>query len=340
MKLSRIAGISVLITAISFTLAACKAPGGEEATKTVATGVPEITSEAAETGVQTTTAGNTGEATKETTGSETSFSQASSVEVTTSLMPVETLPNSSASQTGTSNPAPTSTNANASSSTPQQTATSASASNGETTIPAPTTTSSGATVTTTTAISTAQQTTTVPETTIASAQKFWSTGENFGWQQSGIKLGTAYTGRVKIYFDITSPEKAGGEVGIADQNTAVAGYDDLIIRFRMNDTAALGQQEDTRGYFETSSGGTYDRLTTVYYRANITYHVELEVNFGSKTYDAWVITPESGKIKIAEGYGFNIAAADAADDIGQVFVISKFASDLVYIQNLKTEKVN
>lgn len=324
-------------------MAACGPSGnGETTPNSATTGVPSTTSEPATTGVQTTTAdiSATSSAARPTV-TETLFPETSPIESATSSEPAVTSSLPDVSQTETTTNSPSTTVQGTTSSLPPETSASATTTQGETTVPAPAATDAGSTAPTTSVSTTTAptaSTTTVPETTTAIAQKIWSCGENFGWQQRGIKLGTAYSGEAMISFDITSPEKAGAAVGFADKDSVVEGFDDLILMFRMNENAAVEQEEETKGYFDASSDGIYDRLETVYYHANITYHVEIEVNFTAKTYDVWVVTPEAGKVKIAEEYEFKYPAGSTADDIGQAFVISKFANDLVYIQNLKIEE--
>jgi hypothetical protein len=168
-------------------------------------------------------------------------------------------------------------------------------------------------------------------------KEYWSFGENYGWQQHPIYLGRAFTGNVKISYDMFSTlEAVNASIDFADGERDVYGFGDLSILVRMNDGAGKWVEHIGPAYFDAFNVDKTSCNEIVYHNANKTYHIDIEANMEAGTYDVWVTTPEGVKTQIADDYAFRMTAADAKN-ISRVYVISANASDQVYMKNLKIE---
>ena len=155
-------------------------------------------------------------------------------------------------------------------------------------------------------------------------KEYWSKGENFGWQQNGINLGRAYTGKVEVEFDMSFVgSNVGGSVGFVDSQKELYGFEDLAAMVRIN-----------YSYFDARNSTVFEYAGNCPAVADTVYHINLEADLDLKTYSYWVTPPGGSKIQIADNYAFRLGAIDT-DDFGQVFVVSAHGSDQILMQNMK-----
>jgi len=157
-------------------------------------------------------------------------------------------------------------------------------------------------------------------------KEYWSYGENYGWQQHPIYLGRAYTGIVKIEFDMyTNVMPVGGSVSFTNIDRELYNFPDLCMLCRMNYT-----------FYDARNGDNFETLGDVPLATDTVYHCEILADMDAKTHSMWVTPPGGERTLIAEDYAFRTTANDAAD-IGKVYVISAHASDQICMKNLKIE---
>jgi unsaturated chondroitin disaccharide hydrolase len=160
--------------------------------------------------------------------------------------------------------------------------------------------------------------------------------ENGGWQDSGLFLGYNNKGIVTINFDASaSIANANGSVDFADSNTLLTGFGDLCMLIRFSGTVTA----QTPGAIEVrdgAAGNIFRSDLQVMYIPGTFYHIRVVADMTAKTYSVWVTPPGESEVNIAANYGFRPTAIDA-DDIGQVFVVSAYQTDLVSMQNLTIE---
>lgn len=160
-------------------------------------------------------------------------------------------------------------------------------------------------------------------------QEYWSYGENYGWQQHPIYLGKAYTGKVKIEFDMfANTQPIGGSVSFADIDRDVYGFGDLCMLCRMNLT-----------FYDARNGDVFETIGNVPVAMNNVYHCEIQADLDAKTHSMWVTAPGGERTLIAENYAFRTTANDA-DDIGKFYVISEHASDQIGMKNLQISNMD
>jgi len=121
-------------------------------------------------------------------------------------------------------------------------------------------------------------------------------------------LGTGYTGRLSVEFDIT-PLASGLNActGYADSSTNITTWSDPAMTIRMN----------TSGTFDVRNGGAFAATTSVPYSPGNTYHVRMITDLVSKKYDVWITPPGGSEIKITDNYSFR-SDAPAIDDLGKI----------------------
>ncbi|MDD4494848.1 MAG: hypothetical protein PHV32_10990 [Eubacteriales bacterium] len=157
-------------------------------------------------------------------------------------------------------------------------------------------------------------------------KEYISKGENFGWQQNGIYPGKVYTGKLKIDWDMTClVDGIDGSIDFTDIDIDVFGFVDLAMLVRM---------AGDFGYFDVRNGDQGQQcLVQVPYALDVTYHLEIECDMDAGLYSCWVTPPDGERTKIAEDYQFRITAQHAKN-VGQVYVISRHASDQLKLENL------
>jgi methionine-rich copper-binding protein CopC len=161
--------------------------------------------------------------------------------------------------------------------------------------------------------------------------------ENGGWQDNGLFLGYGNTGTVTIEYDASATKaQADGSVDFAGANVNLTGFGDLsmLIRFSGVTAAEHPGAIDVRN---GSAGNVFKSDTQIMYTGGTVYHFRVVANTTEHTYSVWVTPPGEAEIKIATDYGFRPTAL--ADEIGQVFVVSAYETDLVSMSNLTISHV-
>ena len=163
------------------------------------------------------------------------------------------------------------------------------------------------------------------------AKAYYSTGENFGWQQKGIYLGRDYTGKLKISFDmIKLIDMVDGSVDFTDGDIEVFSFGDLAMLVRM---------EIWQGVFDVRNVTQQERIADVYVYKDVRYRVEIEADMDTKLYSVWVTPEGKERVQVAKDYGFRVTANHAAK-ISKVYVISAHENDSIKMENLTIEEVN
>ena len=157
-------------------------------------------------------------------------------------------------------------------------------------------------------------------------KSYISKGENFGWQQNGIYPGKVYTGKLKIDFDMTCLVAGiDGSVDFTDIDIDVIGFGDLAMLVRM---------AGDYGYFDVRNFDQGQQcLVQVPYTVDVPYHIEITCDMDEGIYSVWVTPPDGERTMIAEDYRFRVTATHAKN-VGQVYVISRHASDQLKLENL------
>ncbi len=159
---------------------------------------------------------------------------------------------------------------------------------------------------------------------------FYSAFEGNSWQSSGVCLGKAYTGKVKIEFDMAADrDNLDGSVNFTDADFAVAEYANMAVQVRMH----------SNGLFDVRNGDQGQMAeVSVPYTGGVEYHIEIHVETESKTYDVWITPPGQDKIQIAKNYGFR-ATSNHADDLGQIFMYSAESDRDIKMTNFRIAEV-
>lgn len=137
---------------------------------------------------------------------------------------------------------------------------------------------------------------------------------NSDWAAATTWLGPGHTGKVALEFDVTPlGDKFDGQIGYAGLESAIGGFSSLPIIIRFT----------TEGKIDVRNGGAYAALTSFEYKENVTYHMRIEADLSSQTYNVWVTAPGSTEgTKLAENYAFR-PDAPAITDIGKLVLRSE-----------------
>ncbi len=129
------------------------------------------------------------------------------------------------------------------------------------------------------------------------------------------------TNRAKISFDINANTLSDGIVGIASSTIVPKNYSDYAICFRIR----------VGGFFDANNGSSFDKVSTVNYTTNTTYHVEIDADIINQVYNACVII-DGEKHVIADNYAFRASASD----LGKITARggSGIQAGLYYIENI------
>ncbi|MFA6309214.1 MAG: hypothetical protein WC677_05665 [Clostridia bacterium] len=174
--------------------------------------------------------------------------------------------------------------------------------------------------------------TVVRKSVYTNGQTYSAFEENGGWQDNGLFLGYGYTGTVTIEYDATaSKAQADGSIDFAGANVNLTGFGDLsmLIRFSGVTAADFPGAIDVRN---GSAGNVFKSDVQIIYTGGTVYHFRVVANMTDHTYSVWVTPAGGSETKIATDYGFRPTAL--ANDIGQVFVVSAYETDLVSLTNL------
>lgn len=127
--------------------------------------------------------------------------------------------------------------------------------------------------------------------------------------------------RAKITFDINVNTISDGVIGIASSTITPKNYSDYAICFRIR----------TDSTFDANNGGNFEKASTVNYKVNTTYKVEIDADIINQVYNAFVYV-DGVKHTVADNYAFRTSALD----LGKITARggSEVSAGLYYIENV------
>ena len=110
------------------------------------------------------------------------------------------------------------------------------------------------------------------------------------WQNFVI---TTQTGSFTFEFDATANNN-NIDVCISTVSGEASGWDDMAAISRFNPS----------GYIDARDGGSYSADASVSYSSGNTYHIRMEIDVSTHTYDVYVTPPSESEVTLASNYAF------------------------------------